>query len=167
MKWIFLAVFALVVFLLFRRMNREQRLTPDSAPALQPGPGMDLWAQRSPMGFDDFYNRYYAASKLDRYYVQKTLQFIAANGGVSADRVRPEDRIEDFPKKNLAKMAGFAEKVLAGPVGTMAQQHGLDVSKVQLKTVDDIMRQFEAYGPLVGEEASADGQPPEEGSQWR
>ncbi len=172
MKWIILAVIAFVLFLVFRRMNREQRITTESSFAFPtatplPGPGMDLWSQRAPMEFEDFYNRYYAAANLDRDYVRKTLEFIAGNGGVPADRIRPEDRIDEFPKKNLARMVGFAQKMLGGALGKIAEQQGLHVSRLQLDTVDDIIRQFEAQGHLPAHDDGEGQQQPEEDSQWR
>ncbi len=172
MKWIFLAVIALVLFLVFRRMNREQRITQESTfalptPAPGAGTGMDIWSQRAPMAFDDFYKRYYASAKLDREYVQKMLEFVSKTGGVPADKIRPEDRIDQFPKKNLARMVVFFEKMVSGPLGRLAQQQGIDPSSLHLETVDDIIRHLEQHQGTFATHFQQEGQPPREDSQWR
>jgi hypothetical protein len=172
MKWIFLAVIAFVLFVVFRRLNRDQRITPESSfafPTAAPsaGPGMDIWSQRAPMAFDDFYNRYYASAKLDREYVRKTLEFVSKSGGVPADRIRPEDRIDQFPKKNLGRMVRFVEKMLSGPLGRAAQQQGFDPSTFHLETVDDIIRHLEQHQGTVAGHLQEQGEPPREESQWR
>ena len=173
MKWIFLAVLAVVLLVVFRRMNRDQRITPDASfatPTPVPAPGVedfDQWSQRSPMSFDDFYNQYYASAKLDREFIRKMLDFVARTGGVPQDRIRPEDRIDQFPKKTLSRMVGFVEKLLEGPLANAARQQGVDPGTLHLETVDDILRHLEIHKDSISGHLHQDGELPKEDSQWR
>jgi hypothetical protein len=169
MKWIFLVVIALVLLVIFRRLNREQRITTgEPTPTPTPGGGdFDQWSQRGAMSFDDFYNRYYASVNLDREYIRKTLEFISRTGGVPTDKIRPDDRIDGFPNKKLARMVGFVERILSGPLGHVAEKQGLDPAKFHLVTVDDIMRHLEVHKDVVAGHLHNEGEPPKEDAQWR
>ncbi len=171
MKWILLIIIALAVLVIFRRLNREQRISPEgsfAAPTPIPLPtgGIDQWSGRAAMPFDDFYTRYYASAKLDRDFVRKTLDFISKAGGVPADKIRPEDRIADFPKKNLARTVGFIQKIISGPLGNALQQRGVDPSTFQIQTVDDILRHLDIHKEALAAHKPNDGEPDKDAYPW-
>ena len=153
MKWIFLAVLAIVALIVFRRLNRDQRISPEGswstptpAPTASSQPaGFDKWSGRVGMSFDDFYNQYYATAGIDREHVAKMLEFISKAGGVPADKLRPEDRIDEFPKPNLARTIAFIKTLLTGPLARLTQQMPIDPATLQIETVDDIMRHMDMH----------------------
>jgi hypothetical protein len=85
MKWIVLAAFALVIFLIFRHINREQDAVPyppdPSQPIPTPAPTQTEFAMCAPMSFDDFYNHYCASENIDREFVQRILVYVSRAGG--------------------------------------------------------------------------------------
>ncbi len=151
MKLVWLAMIAIVALYIFRRLNRDQRITPEGSWATptpsggSQGGGFDKWSARAPMSSDDFYRQYYASAGVDCEHVQKMLEFISKAGGVPADRIRPEDRIDEFPKPNLARTVAFIQRLLTGPLARLTQQMPIDPATFKLETVDDIMRHFDMH----------------------
>ena len=172
MKVVLLVVFAVVLFLIFRRLNREQRVTPEQSWGTQPSSptpiaaGLDKWSGRAAMSFDDFYSQYYASASIDREHVRKMLDFVSKAGGVPADRIRPEDRIDEFPRKNLARTVGFIEKLVTGPLARLSKGPAPDPASFHLVTVDDIMRHLDMHTELVSAHIERVGEAPKEDSQW-
>ena len=153
MKWIFLIAVLAIVFVILRRMS-EQRITTGAQDTFSPPPmppdGLpDQWSTRAPMPFDDFYSRYYAEAGLDREYVKKTLDYIAKSGGVAATQIRPEDRLDQFPKKGLQRGLHIVEMVLSSSLGKIAEQQGIPIRHTHFETVDDVIRGLEPHKEAI------------------
>ncbi len=159
MKWLALLVLALFIYAIFRRMNRDQRISAEaswqphasdaSVPMLQQDELAEPWAGRPPMPFEEFYAHYYADAGLEREYVQRTLDYVARGGGVPASQIRPEDRLDSFPKKGIARSVAFLEKLFSGLLAGALQQQGVSPSELHFETVDDVIRKFEPHKSVV------------------
>jgi hypothetical protein len=149
MKWIVLAVGAVVLYLIFRRINREQSSVSYPADLVQSNPATMSapaeFAGRASMTFDEFYNRYYAAENIDRSFVHKILEYVSKSGGVPAELLRPEDRLDSLPKKTTYRGMLFVQKIIATGVRPMAQQQGIALPEIRLETLDDLIRQLEPH----------------------
>jgi hypothetical protein len=149
MKWIALAGLAFFLFLIFRRINREQKSVQypaDFTQSLQTAvPLQNEFALRAPMSFDDFYNRFYASEKFDREFVQKILMYVAAAGGVEAEQLRPEDRLDALPKRTAYYGMKFVEKMVGGALAKQAREQGVAVPEVNFDTLDSLIRQLEPH----------------------
>ncbi len=175
MKWIFLGAIAVVIWLVFRRLGREQRIMPEGswaaptpAPSASAQPaGFDKWSGRPSLTFDDFYNQYYATAGVDREHVRSMLQFIGKAGGVPPDKIRPEDRIDEFPKPNLARTVGFIKTLLSGPIARLNPDAAAKLAAIQVETVDDIMRNLDMHKDILSKHLNHEGEEPREESQWR
>jgi hypothetical protein len=149
MKWIVLGAFAFVIFLVFRRINREQRSANYPSEPAQPtpvaAPTQTEFALRAPMSFDEFYRQYYANDNLDREFVQKILAYVAHAGGVPAEQLRPEDRLHDLPKRSAYFGMKMVEKFVGGALQNRAREQGVDVPELHLDTVDSLIRSLEPH----------------------
>lgn len=158
MKWVVVAVIAVLVLLIFRKLNREQRISAEGSwatPAPTPAPsagvvqgGFDKWSGRPGLSPEEFYNQYYATAGVDREHVYKMLEFISKAGGVPADKLRPEDRIDEFPKPNLARTVAFIQKLLTGPLARLSQTP-ITPEMLHVETVDDIMRKIDVHKEVL------------------
>ena len=149
MKWVLLAVGAIILYWFLRRLGREQSsvayptLPPPqtvSAPVAEP-----IFALRSPMSLDEFYNQYYAADKIDRDFVAKVLQFVSKAGGIPAEQLRPEDRLDQLPKHTLYRGIQFVEQMLDAGIRRKAIEQGVPPVEFHLETLDDLIRQLEPH----------------------
>lgn len=154
MKWIFLILLALFVFLIFRRMNREQRISggetnwqanDESSIVLQHEGLPDHFSGRAPMSLEEFYSRYYAEKGFDRDYVEKVVTYIAKAGGVPASQIRPEDQLDDFPHKGLRRGMHLLEMLLGGKLTTAVEQDGVSPEQLRFETVDEVIRNLEPH----------------------
>ena len=152
MKWIVLIVVAIVVFLIFRRINREQTVvsypTDPNQPTPTPSPIQTEFALRTPMAFDDFYRRYYAADNIDREFVRRVLIYVSKVGGVTAEQLRPEDRLDTMPNKSAFRSLKFVERFVGGLSGRLAADQGRPAQEVHLDTVDDLIRSLGSHPEL-------------------
>jgi hypothetical protein len=149
MKWIVLAAFALVLFLIFRRINREQNAVPYPSDPSQPtptaAPTQTEFAMRAPMSFDDFYNHYYASENIDREFVQRILVYVSRAGGVPAEQLRPEDRLDALPKHTAYFGMKMVEKMVGRALTLGAVDPASPVPEVHLDTIDSLIRQLEPH----------------------
>lgn len=149
MKWIVLAAFAFAVFLIFRRINREQRSVSYPSDPAQPiataAPTQTEFSLRAPMSFDDFYKQYYAKDNLDREFVEKILAYVAHAGGVPPEQLRPEDRLQDLPKRSAYFGMKMVEKFVGGALQNRAHEQGISVPELHLDTVDSLIRSLEPH----------------------
>lgn len=149
MKWIVLAVFAFVLFLIFRRINREQNAAPYPSDQNQPIPTANAaqtqYSLRTPMSFDDFYSHYYASENIDREFVQRILLYVSHAGGVPAEQLRPEDRLDALPKRSAYLGMKMVEKMVGRALTLGATESGAPVPDVHLDTVDSLVRQLEPH----------------------
>jgi hypothetical protein len=98
------------------------------------------------------------------------LEFIGKAGGVPPDKVRPEDRIDEFPKKNLSRTLAFIQKLLSGPLARLnpeAANAAAELASLRIETVDDIMRHLDMHKDLIAGHLHHEGEEPKEDSQWR
>ncbi len=82
--------------------------------------------------------------------MRTVLESISKAGGVPADRIRPEDRLGEFPRKGLVRGVRVVQMFLA-PVVTNARekQTGVEVAPFEMTTVDDVIRHLEpAHGDV-------------------
>jgi hypothetical protein len=149
MKWIALMVFAFVLFLIFRRMNREQGAGELPGEFTQPGappPGnATQFALRAPMSFDDFYSRYYASENINREFVMKVLAYVAHAGGVPAEQLRPEDRLDALPKRSAYVGMKMVEKMVGKALNLGAVEHSGPIPETHLDTLDNVIRLLEPH----------------------
>lgn len=149
MKWIVLVALAFIVFLIFRRINREQNAVqyPSTPSGSQPTgtPTQTEFSLRATMSFDDFYRQYYASDNFDREFVQKILLYVAHAGGVAAEQLRPEDRLHDLPKRGAYLGMKMVEKIVGGALQNRAHEQGLTVPELHLDTVDSLIRSLEPH----------------------
>jgi hypothetical protein len=148
MKWIVIAALAFIVFLIFRRINREQNAVQypsTSEPTPTPAPTQTEFSLRAPMSFDDFYRQYYANDNIDREFVQKILLYVAHAGGVAAEQLRPEDRLHDLPKRGAYLGMKMVEKFVGGALQNRAHEQGVTVPELHLDTVDSLIRSLEPH----------------------
>ncbi len=149
MKWIFLLVLAFVLFLIFRRINREQNAaaypSDPNLPSPTPAPTQTEFSLRAPMAFEDFYQQYYAKDNIDREFARKILIYIAHAGGVAAEQLRPEDRLENLPKRSAYYGMKFVEKMVGGALQSRAREQGISVPELHLDTVDSLIRNLEPH----------------------
>jgi hypothetical protein len=147
MKWVLLAVGAIILYWFLRRLGREQvsvahseAAQPIATPVAEPA-----FALRSPMSFDEFYNKYYAADKIDRSFVRQVLEMVSKAGGIPVEQLRPEDRLDQFPKHMLYRGVQFMEKMLESGIRKRAVEQGIPPIEFHLETIDDLIRQLEPH----------------------
>ncbi len=149
MKWIVVAALAFIVFLIFRRINREQTVvqypSTTTGPQLLATPSQTEFSLRVPMPFDDFYRQYYANDNIDREFVQKILLYVAHAGGVAAEQLRPEDRLHDLPKRGAYLGMKMVEKLMGGALQNRAHEQGVTVPELHLDTLDSLIRSLEPH----------------------
>lgn len=149
MKWIILIVAAIFVFLIFRRINREQNVvsypTDPNQPTPTASPTQTEFALRTPMSFDDFYRRYYAADNIDREFVRRVLAYVSKVGGVTPEQLRPEDRLDSMPNRSAFRSLKLVERFVGGMSGRVAAEQGLPPQRLHLDTVDDLIRSLESH----------------------
>jgi len=138
MKWLLLLsiVFAVVILAILRRKYLERK-----PPLPQP-----VWETRTPISFEEFYDRYYVDSGLPDATVFKLLEFIALSCGIEYRKLRPEDELDTFPKGSLKKhVLEFAEILVkaSSRADTPEARYWFDP---QVNTVDDFIRKL---GPLA------------------
>ncbi len=147
MKWVLLAVGAVILFWFLRRLGREQVSVSYSMP-MQPMPtpsAQPTFSMRGAMSFDEFYNHYYAAANIDRSFVRQVLEMVSRAGGVPVEQLRPEDRLDQFPKHMLYRGVQFLEKMLESGIRKRAVEQGIQPVEFHLETVDDLIRQLEPH----------------------
>jgi hypothetical protein len=148
MIWVLMAVGAIILFWFLRRLGREQSAVlypsdpaqPIAAPAAEP-----MFALRSPMSFDDFYNQYYATDNIDRSFVRQVLEFVSKSGGVPVEQLRPEDRLEQLPKQAVSRWVQFLKKMLDAGMRKRGAELGVAPVELHLDTIDDLIRQLEPH----------------------
>lgn len=148
MVWVLLAVGAIILFWFLRRLGREQSsisFPADSSPVVAAPVAEPVFALRSPMSFDEFYNRYYAADKIDRTFVQQVLNLASKAGGIPAEQLRPEDRLDQLPKHLLYRGVQFVEQMLDAGIRRRAIEQGIPPVEFHLQTIDDLIRQLEPH----------------------
>jgi len=149
MKWIVLLALAYLLFIVFRRINRDQNVAQYPADPNQPvslaAPTQTEFALRAPMSFDDFYSRYYAQDNIDREFVRKILTYVAHSGGVPAEQLRPEDRLHDLPKRSAYFGMKMVEKLVGGALNNRAREQGVAVPELRLDSLDSLIRQLEPH----------------------
>lgn len=149
MLWVLLGVGAVLLFWFLRRLGREQPSTSyplDSSQPVAPEPAAEpIFALRSPLSFDDFYNQYYAADNLDRSFVRQVLELVSRIGGIPVEQLRPEDRLDHLPKHTLYRGVQFVEKILDAGIRKRAMEQGIPPVEFHLVTIDDLIRQLEPH----------------------
>lgn len=148
MLWVMLAVGAILLFWFLRHLGREQSTIsypsepspPIATPVAEP-----IFALRSPLPFDDFYNQYYASDKIDRSFVRQVLELVSRIGGVPAEQLRPEDRLDQLPKHTLYRGVQFVEQMLDAGIRKRAMEQGIPPVEFRLETIDDLIRQLEPH----------------------
>ncbi|MDT8071111.1 MAG: hypothetical protein ROO76_23380 [Terriglobia bacterium] len=147
MKWLLLALCAVILFWLLRRLGQQQStiVLSANAPLKTAASGTidPTFAGRIPMSFDEFYNRYYAGANIDRDFVSQVLQFVSKAGGVPAELLRPEDRLDSLPRHTVSLQ--FAKKMLETAMQRQAAAQGIQVPEFQLETLDDVILQLEPH----------------------
>jgi hypothetical protein len=147
MKWLLLALGAVILFWFLRRIGQQQSSITQSAnplpPTQSPVAAESSFAGRPPMPFDEFYNQYYAGTDIDRAFVAQVLQFISKAGGVPAELLRPEDRLDSFPK--ISKWLQFGQGMLETGLRRRAAGQGIAMPEIHLETIDDVIRQLEPH----------------------
>ncbi len=149
MKWIVLAVGAVILYFIFRLISREQKAvaypSDPSQPIASAVPTPTEFALRTPMSFEEFYSRYYADGKIDRAFVKKILEYVSKAGGVPAEQLRPEDRLDTLPKRTASLGARFVEKMLSAGLRHSTEGQGAPVVEFHLDTIDSLIRQLEPH----------------------
>lgn len=148
MLWVLLGVGAVLLFWFLRHLGREQSTTSDPSGSWQPiaTPAAEpIFALRSPLSFDDFYNQYYAADKIDRSFVRQVLELVSKIGGIPVEQLRPEDRLEQLPKHTLYRGVRFVEQMLDAGIRKRAMEQGVPPMEFHLETIDDLIRQLEPH----------------------
>ncbi|HEU5404428.1 MAG TPA: hypothetical protein VFU86_23975 [Terriglobales bacterium] len=148
MTWALLGIGAIILFWFLRRLGREQSVVsypanpaqPIAAPAAEP-----IFALRSPMSFDEFYQQYYAADHIDPSFVRQVLELISKTGGIPAEQLRPEDRLDQLPKHMLYRGVQFVESMLEAGIRKRAIEQGIPPIEFHLETIDDLIRQLEPH----------------------
>ncbi|MGE5114166.1 MAG: hypothetical protein ACM3JB_25170 [Acidobacteriaceae bacterium] len=138
MKWlvIFGTVLVVIVAAILRRKMLERT----------PPPPPPVWESREHMHFEEFYSKFYADSGLSEAVVFKLLEFIALSSGIEYKLLRPEDRLDSFPKGSLEKhVLEFAEIMVKATrnVEAPVERQWFDP---HIQTVDDFIRKL---GPLA------------------
>jgi len=148
MIWVLLGVGAIILFWFFRRLGREQRSISyprDSSPVIAGVAASPTFALRSPMAFDELYNQYYAADKIDRAFVRQVLDIVSRAGGIPDEQLRPEDRLDQLPKHMAYRGVQFLEKMLESGIRKRAMEEGIPPIEFHLETIDDLIRQLEPH----------------------
>ncbi|HEX6878929.1 MAG TPA: hypothetical protein VF135_01070 [Terriglobales bacterium] len=148
MKWIIIVVVGVIAWLLFRRLNREPKISAFTGDPVQPIPPPSAppeYSLRTPMSFDDFYSRYYAKDNIDREFVRKILEYVAKSGGVPMEQLRPEDRLDALPRRFAYLGMKLVEKMVGGAMQSRANQEGIQMQPLHFNTVDDLIRQLEPH----------------------
>lgn len=147
MKWLLLAIGAVILYWFLRRLGREQvsvaysePMQPIATPSAEP-----TFSLRSPMPFDEFYNKYYASDKIERSFVRQVLEMVSRAGGVPVEQLRPEDRLDQFPKHMLYRGVQFLQKMLESGIRKRAVEQGIPPIEFHLETIDDLIRQLEPH----------------------
>ena len=129
MKWLIIGVVFIVVFAIFRRMNREKTVT--------------FWQQRPEMPFEDFYSQFYGSSGLERNEVHTILNMIARATRVPESRILPSDRVDDLKPGVLESSLAMLRRVLDSE---FAKSLGLpQPPNWNAETVDDVIRLLAPY----------------------
>ncbi len=145
MKIIFILALVLIVFVVFRRMNRDVVLTVEPP---------KLWEQRPPLAFDDFYAQHYADSGLSKEVVQAGLEQLSRLLKVPAEQLRPDDRLEDLNPGAIEKAEKWIETLSNAPLIGPAIKEKLASLDLNIVTVDDYIRKLAHLGEqLQGEGA--------------
>lgn len=129
MKWILIAGVLLVVFALFRRMGRESKVA--------------FWEQRPGIPFDEFYQLYYANSGLDKEPVRMALHMVARATEVPADKLRPEDRMDELKPGALNMVLAILQRV--DSTGVLERAGMPHPTSWKADTVDALIRLFAPY----------------------
>jgi hypothetical protein len=148
MKWVLLAVGAIILYWFLRRLGREQVSVSNPAAPMQSiaAPiGEPMFALRTPMSFDEFYNRYYAADNIDRSFVRQVLEMVSKAGGIPVEQLRPEDRLDQLPKHMAYRGVQFVQKMLEAGIRKSAVEQGIPPIEFHLETIDDLIRQLEPH----------------------
>jgi hypothetical protein len=129
MKWLVMGLLLIIVFALFRRMNRETTVA--------------FWQQRPEMPFEDFYSQFYASSGLERDGVHMVLGMIARATRVPETRILPSDRVNDLKpgvvESSLAMLRRVVESDLVKRLGIPQPENW------KAETVDDVIRLVTPY----------------------
>lgn len=129
MKWFAIAVILVVVFAIFRRMNRETIIP--------------FWQQRPEMPFEDFYSQFYGNSGLERDGVHMILNMIARATRVPETRILPNDRVDDLKPGVVESSLAMLRRVLDSDI-----VKGLGIAHPtnwNVETVDDVIRLLVPY----------------------
>lgn len=138
MKWLVIlgTILVVVVVAVVRRKMLERR----------PPPAIPAWSSREPMVFEEFYAQFYANSGLAEAVVFKLVEFVSLSSGVEYKLIRPEDRLDDFPKGSLKKhVLEFAEIMVSATRTAQIPNRGFYFDP-NIETVDDFIRKL---GPLA------------------
>ena len=137
MKFIFIAALLLVVFVLFRRLGREQSVGTNP---------MRAWEQRPPLPFDDFYAQYYSTSGMDKGIVRSALQQVAQLIGAPSEGLRPEDRLDELKPGALDRTLGMMRRLSQSPLVPESVREKLNEVDWNIVTVDDYIRKLGHLG---------------------
>jgi hypothetical protein len=138
MKWLVIlgTVLVIAVVAIVRRKMLERR----------PPPAIPAWSSREPMAFEEFYAQYYSNSGLAEAVVFKLVEFVSLSSGVEYKLIRPEDRLDGFPKGSLKKhVLEFAE-IMVKATRTAQLSSDRFYFDPNIETVDDFVRKL---GPLA------------------
>jgi hypothetical protein len=129
MKWFVIGVILVIIFAIFRRMNRETVVA--------------FWQQRPEMPFEDFYSQFYSSSGLDRDGVHMILNMIARATRVPETRILPSDRVDDLKPGVVESSLARLRRVLDSDF-----VRGLGIphpTNWKADTVDDVIRLLAPY----------------------
>jgi hypothetical protein len=129
MRWFVFGLILVVIFALFRRMNRDTRVA--------------FWQQRPEMPFEDFYSQFYGTSGLERNEVHMILDMIARATRVPENRILPTDRVDDLKPGVIESSLAMLRRVLDSE---FAKSLGLpQPASWNAETVDDVIRLLAPY----------------------
>lgn len=138
MKW--LLIVSLVFIILIIAIVRQRTL------ARRPAPPPPVWETRSPISFEQFYDRYYAESGLSEPTVFKMMEFISLASSIDYRLILPDDRLDDFPNGSLRKHVLEFGAVLVNAKQNRSQPTSRVLLHAQIDTIDDFIRKL---GPLA------------------
>jgi hypothetical protein len=129
MKWIVIGIVLVMLFAVFRRMNRDTVVA--------------FWQQRPEMPFEEFYSQFYGTSGLERDEVRMVLNMIARATRVPESRILPSDRVDDLKPGVLESSLAMLQRVLDSD---FAKSLGLPhPASWNAETVDDVIRLLAPY----------------------
>ncbi len=129
MKWVLLVIVLLVIFVFFRRVNRETRV--------------ESWQGRAQVPFETFYAQNYANSGLEKEAVRMALHMIARVTDIPADRLQATDRIDELKPGAFKGVVSILQRIDATSI---AERAGIPHPQGwNTDTVDAVIRLFAPY----------------------